>query len=84
MSNVTREQIMEQITRSICRELTRDREEVTLESDLAEMGADSLNLTEIVLDMEEAFGFEMPDEEMKKVHVVGDLVRFAEGKLAIK
>jgi acyl carrier protein len=81
MSPVNRDEITEKIMAFVCRELVRDREEVTLESDLAGMGADSLNLTEIVLEMEEAFGFEMSEEEMKQIQTVGDLVGYAESRI---
>ena len=78
MSEVNVKEIAEKVMDAVCTELDRDREEVTLESDLADMGADSLNLTDIVLEIEDAFGFEMPEDDMQKMKTVGDLIRFSE------
>lgn len=49
-----------------------DPKEVTLEARLvADLGADSLALVEIVLACEEKFGVDIPDEEVEKVETVG-------------
>lgn len=84
MSEVKVNEIAEMIIGVVCRELDRDREEVTLESDLADMGADSLNLTDIVLEIEDAYGFEVPEDDMQKMKTVGDMVRFTEAHVAAK
>ncbi len=78
MSEANVKQILEKVIDTVCAELDRERGEVTLDSDLADLGADSLNLTDIVLEIEDAFGFEMPEDDMQKVKTVGDLVRFSE------
>lgn len=78
MSEVKINAIAEKIIATVCSELDRERKEVTLESDFADMGADSLNLTDIVLEVEDCYGFEMPEDDMLKMKTVGDLVRFTE------
>lgn len=78
MSELNVKAIVEKVMDAVCTELDMDREEVSLESDLADLGADSLNLTDIVLEIEDAFGFEMPEDDMHKMKTVGDLVRFSE------
>lgn len=82
MSEAKSSEIVEKVIGTVCSELDRDSEEVTMESDLADMGADSLNLTDIVLEIEDAFGFEMPEDDMQKMKTVGDLVRFTEAHAA--
>jgi acyl carrier protein len=53
------------------------------ESDVSEdatfiddLGADSLDLVELVMALEEAFGVSIPDEDVEKIRTVGDAVRY--------
>lgn len=41
-----------------------------------DMGADSLDLYELVLAFEEEFGVELPAEELENVNTVGDIIEF--------
>jgi len=43
-----------------------------------DLGADSLDLVELVMAMEEEFGIEIPDEEAEKIRTVGDAISFVE------
>ncbi|HYQ05190.1 MAG TPA: acyl carrier protein [Polyangiaceae bacterium] len=55
---------------------------VKLSSNLiADLGADSLGLVELVLALEEAFDIEVPDELTENVHTVGDIVTLVQGCL---
>lgn len=45
-----------------------------------EIDADSLDLVEIVMSIEEAFEIEIPDEELHRMENLGDLVAFIDGK----
>ena len=38
--------------------------------------ADSLDVVDMVMSLEDEFGIEVPDEEVEKLHTVGDVVRF--------
>jgi acyl carrier protein len=40
---------------------------------MADLGADSLDMVEIGMTVEETFNVTIPDDEMEKVHTVGDL-----------
>lgn len=45
-----------------------------------DLGADSLDTVEIVMDFEEKFGVEIPDEDAEKIRTVGDAIRYIEEK----
>ena len=51
------------------------RPETTFVDDL---GADSLDIFQIIMGIEEEFDIEIPDEEAEKFQLVGDLVRYVE------
>ena len=41
-----------------------------------DLGADSLDIVELVMAMEDEFGFEIPDEEAETIRTVGDAVKY--------
>jgi acyl carrier protein len=43
-----------------------------------DLGADSLDLVELVMAMEEEFGIEIPDEDAEKIRTVGDAISYVE------
>ena len=56
--------------------------EVTLESNLKELGLDSLDVVDMLMDLEEKFGIEFENEEMMAFQVVSDIVTAIEKKTA--
>jgi len=55
--------------------------EVTAESSFKDdLGADSLDLFEMVMAFEEAFGTEIPTEDLEKIATVGDVVEYLKAK----
>lgn len=65
----------------IVEQLGVDPEKVKLEASfIDDLGADSLDIVELVMAMEEAFDLEIPDEEAEKLRTVGDVVGFLEKK----
>ena len=55
--------------------------EITAESNFKEdLGADSLDLFEIVMAFEEEFGTEIPTEDLEKIATVGDVVEYLKAK----
>jgi acyl carrier protein len=53
--------------------------EIRLEASFVEdLGADSLDLVELVMAMEEEFGIEIPDEDAEKIRTVADAVAYVE------
>ncbi len=52
-------------------------DEIKPESSFIEdLGADSLDIVELVMAMEEEFGFEIPDDQAEKIRTVGDAVTY--------
>jgi len=45
-----------------------------------DLGADSLDTVELVMDFEEKFGVEIPDEDAEKIRTVGDAISYLEEK----
>ena len=66
--------------KKIVQERLKDAPEITMESNLKELGLDSLDLLESVIDVEEILGVKFEDEELVTFVTVGDVVRCAEGK----
>ena len=48
-----------------------------------DLGADSLDLVELIMELEEEFGLEIPDEEAEKLATVGDAVKYIESNLSL-
>ena len=60
-----------------------DRGEVTPDAVFVDdLGADSLDLVELIMAMEEEFGFEIADEEAEKLRTVGDVIKFIKAHAA--
>ena len=61
-------------------ERTKCSSQITLESKLKDLGLDSLDLLEVVIDVEERLGIKFEDEELTSFVTMGDVVKCAEGK----
>lgn len=67
----------EKVKETIVDSLNCEAEKVTMEANLKDdLQADSLDATELVMALEEAFDMSIDDEEMLKFHTVGDIVRY--------
>jgi acyl carrier protein len=63
----------------IVEQLGVNAEQVTNDAKFIEdLGADSLDVVELVMAFEEEFGIEVPDDEAEKLVTVGDVVRYVE------
>lgn len=72
-----KEAIFEKVKEIIVDQLGVGEDEVTLESSFIEdLGADSLDIVELIMALEEEFGLEIPDEEAEKISVVNDAVKY--------
>ncbi len=70
--------IFENVQKVISENLNIDKEKVTLEADLAkDLGADSIDAVDIVMDLEDCFGISF-DDANDTVKTVKDLVEFIE------
>lgn len=65
----------------ITRQLDIDPENIAMESRLIDdLKADSLDIVELVMDLEQEFDVEIPDEELPRVQTVADIVKFLENR----
>ncbi|MEM4992047.1 acyl carrier protein [Priestia sp. SB1] len=68
---------LEKLTELIVERLGVESGEVTMEASFKDdLGADSLDVVEFIMELEEAFEVEIPDEEAEKLATVGDAVRY--------
>lgn len=73
--------IFERVQKVIAEQLSVDPSEISEQASLIEdLGADSLDVIELVMKMEEEFDIEIPDEDAEKIRTVGDAVRYIESK----
>ncbi|MDD4985604.1 MAG: acyl carrier protein [Dehalococcoidales bacterium] len=61
-----------------------DRKILTSESTFQDMKADSLDMVQVLVALEDEFGIEIPDEEAQKFKNFGDFVTFVEARVAEK
>lgn len=71
--------IAERVKSIIVEQLGVDEEEVTQEASFTDdLGADSLDIVELVMAFEEEFGIEIPDEDAEKISNVRDAIAYIE------
>lgn len=69
----------ERIRELLAEQLDIDEDEITMDSDILEdFEADSLDVVDMVMTLEDEFGVEVPDEQIENFHTVGDVVRYVE------
>jgi len=74
---------IEEQVREIIAKITRvDKSIITRESTFKEIKADSLDVVQALVAVEETFGIEIPDEEAQKFQNFGDFVTYVENKVA--
>ncbi|WP_187848312.1 acyl carrier protein [Helicobacter pylori] len=71
--------LFEDIQAVIAEQLNVDVAQVTPEAEFVkDLGADSLDVVELIMALEEKFGIEIPDEQAEKIVNVGDVVKYIE------
>jgi len=79
-----RQEIETKVRKVLAEQLAVDESQVTLEARFAEdLNADSLDLTEAVLALEDEMGIEIPENEMETVKTVGQAVDLVASKLGV-
>ena len=69
--------VEKRVVEIIVEQLKVSPEEVTLEASfIDDLGADSLDLVELIMAMEEEFGLEISDEDAEKIQTVQDAVNY--------
>ena len=71
--------VFERIREIICDQLDLEEGKVTMDSDIMEdFEADSLDVVDLVMSIEDEFGLEVPDDQIENFRTVGDVVRYIE------
>jgi len=69
--------LFDKVKSIIVDQLGVEEDEVTLEASfIDDLGADSLDIVELVMAFEEEFEMEIPDEDAEKIRTVGDVVNY--------
>ena len=73
--------MLEKMKEMVADQLNVDAAEITAETSFKDdLGADSLDLFEMVMAMEEEFGIEIPSEDLEKIATVKDLEEYLKAK----
>lgn len=69
--------IFDRVREIVAEQLGVEEDEITMESSfIDDLGADSLDVVELIMALEEEFDIEIPDEEAEKLSTVGDAVEY--------
>ncbi len=76
------EMVFDKIKSIIVDQLDADEADVTMEANIQDdLGADSLDVVDLVMNIEEDFDIEIPDEDVENIKTVGDIVKYIESKI---
>ncbi len=69
--------IAEKVKDIVCEQMGAGRDKITDSTSFVnDLGADSLDTVELVMEFEEAFDINIPDEDAEKIQTVGDAVKY--------
>ena len=73
--------ILDKVKKILVDQLDVEESAITPDSSIIDdLGADSLDIVDMVMSLEEEFDVEIPDEEIESMKTVGDIVKFIESK----
>ena len=71
--------VFEKVRDILADQLDLEEDSITMDSSFIEdLGADSLDLVDLVMSLEDEFGLEVPDDQIENFRTVGDVVRYIE------
>ncbi|WP_028778321.1 acyl carrier protein [Shimazuella kribbensis] len=71
---------LERVTQIIVERLDVEADEVTLEAGIKEdLGADSLDVVDLIMELEDEFNLTIEEEDAEKINTVGDIVNYISG-----
>ncbi|MBE6905472.1 acyl carrier protein [Marasmitruncus massiliensis] len=71
--------VFEKVREILVDQLDVEEEAVTMDASIQnDLGADSLDIVDLVMSLEEEFDCEIPDEEIENIKTVGDIVKYIE------
>lgn len=81
MAAKSADDIRDKVIDIVCEQLNTKKDDVKMETSfINDLGADSLDTVELVMEFEERFGIEIPDSEAEKIRTVGDAVNYIASK----
>lgn len=74
--------VFDKVKEILCDQLDVDEDAVTLDASIIDdLGADSLDIVDLVMSLEDEFETEIPDEEVEGIRTVGDIVKYLESNM---
>jgi acyl carrier protein len=74
---------LERVTQIIVERLDVEADEVTLEAAIKEdLGADSLDVVDLIMELEDEFNLTIEEEDAEKINTVGDIVNYISAKVS--
>ena len=71
--------VLEKVKAILAEQFDVEEDKVTADTDLQEdLGADSLDVVDLLMSIEDEFGGEVPDDEIENIKTVGSLVSYIE------
>lgn len=75
-------EVFEKVKSLITEQLDVDEEQLDMDTTFEDIDADSLDVVELVMALEEEFNLEIADEEVEKIKTVGDIVSYIEKQIS--
>ncbi len=77
MAQITKDEVEEKVTNIVCSQLGTSRDKVQPDTSfINDLGADSLDTVELVMEFEDEFEISIPDEDAEKIQNVGDAINY--------
>ena len=74
--------VLEKLKGILVDQLDVEEEKITQEASITEdLGADSLDVVDLIMSLEESFSIEIPDEYIENIKTVGDIVKYIEERI---
>lgn len=74
--------VFEKVKKMLADQLDADEAELTMETNIAkDLDADSLDVVELLMTIEDEFNIEIPDEEIENIKTIGDLTEYIQSNM---
>ena len=76
--------VKDRVIEIVCENLGVNKEVTEKTSFIEDVGADSLDIVELIMELEEEFEINIPDEQAEKIKTVGEAIEYIEREIAKK